>query len=90
MKKLKKNLKFLLAWALCILACFVIVFFCMFCGGWELFESGDPIKFEISISMILGSLFFVVLMIIYELEKQHEEKMKSLEKRIEKLENRGE
>lgn len=90
MKKLAGKLKYILAWALCILVCFVIIFLYVFCGGWELFESGNPIKIELGASIILGSLFFVVINTIYELEKQHEEKIKKLEKRIEELENKGE
>lgn len=90
MKKLAGKLKYFLAWALCILACFIIVFFCFFCGGWELFESGEPIKIELGISVILGTLFFVIIEIIYELEKQHEEKIKKLENRIKELEDKGE
>ena len=90
MKKLMGKLKYILAWALCILVCFVIVFVYVFFGGWELFESGNPIKIELGVAIILGSLFFVVINTIYELEKQHEEKLKKLEKRIEELENKGE
>lgn len=86
MKKLKDSLKFLLVWALCILVCFVIVFLWCFFVGWELFESGDPIKIELGISVILGSLFFVIINTIFELEKKREEQVKSLEKRIEELE----
>lgn len=88
MKKLVSKLKYLLAWALCIIACFVIVFFSVFCGGWELFESGDPIKIEIGASVILGTIFFATIGIIYELEKQHEEKLEKLKKRIEELEKK--
>lgn len=90
MKKLASKLKYILVWALCILAWFVIIFLYFFCGGWELLESGDPIKIELCISVILGTLFFVIIDIIYELEKQHEEKIKKLEKRIAELENKGE
>ena len=90
MKKLMGKLKYILVWALCILVCFVIVFVYGFFGGWELFESGNPIKIEFGVAMVLGSLFFVVINTIYELEKQHEEKLKKLEKRIEELENKGE
>lgn len=91
MKKLMGKLKYMLAWTLCIFACFIIVFFSFFCGGWELFESGDPIKIEFGISVILGTLFFVIIGIVYELEKQHEEKLEKLKKRIEELEkNKGE
>ncbi|MBO5944834.1 MAG: hypothetical protein J6Q50_06035 [Clostridia bacterium] len=87
---MKKLAKYILAWALCILVCFVIVFLYVFCGGWELFESGNPIKIEFGASVILGTIFFVVIDTIYELEKQHEEKLKTLEKRIEELENKEE
>ncbi len=90
MKKLMSKLKYILIWGLCILAWFVIIFLYVFCGGWELFESGNPIKIELGAAVIIGTLFFVIIDIIYELEKQHEEKIKKLEKRIKELENRGE
>ena len=90
MKKLVSKLKYILVWALCIVVCFIIIFLYISWFGWELFESGDPIKIELGVAVILGSLFFVIIDTIYELEKQHEEKIKNLEKRIEKLENKGE
>ncbi len=90
MKKLLGKLKYLIAWGLCILAWFVIIFLYVFCGGWELFESENPIKIELGVAVIVGTLFFIILDIIYELEKQHEEKIKKLEKRIEELEKKGE
>ena len=90
MKKIVSKLKYVLTWALCILVCFAIVFLYVFCGGWELFESGNPIKIELGAAVILGTIFFIVIDTIYELEKQNEEKIKKLEKRIEELENKGE
>lgn len=88
MKKLKDSLKYLLVWALCILVCFALVFVWCFFGGWSFFESGDPIKMEVAVSVILGSLFFIVITTIFELEKQHEEKFKKLENRIKELEEK--
>ena len=90
MKKLLSKLKYLLVWALCILVCFIIIFLYVSWFGWELIESGDPVKIELGGAVILGSLFFIIINTIYELEKQHEEKLKSLEKRIEELESNGE
>ena len=90
MKKLLGKLKYLIAWGLCILAWFVIIFLYVFCGGCELFKLENPIKIELGVAVIVGTLFFIILDIIYELEKQHEEKIKKLEKRIEELEKKGE
>ena len=90
MKKLAGKLKYILAWALCILAWFIIIFLYVFCGGWELYESGNPIKIELGAAVIFGTFFFVIIDIIYELEKQHEEKIKKLEHRIKELEKNGE
>ncbi len=88
MKKLKKDLKFLLGWALSVLMCFVIVFICGFFGGWKLLESGDPIKIQIGISFVIGTIVFVLFTVIYELTEMQDKKIAKLENRIKELEEK--
>ena len=78
-----KMLLRLIGWfILCFLAIFLIVFF----GAHKLFESGDPIQIEIGAAMILSVFMFG----FSEVNRVNEEKIRALEERIAKLENRNE
>ena len=76
--KLKSILKFLGTFALC----FIVIYLVVFSGGWKLFESGDPILIELGVALILSIFVFA----INEVLTKQNEKIKSLEDRIVKLE----
>ena len=82
---MKNKLKILLKWAVAFLVCFGVIYLLVFIGGWQLFESGDPILIELGAAFILS--FFVL--IFYEITVSLEKRIKSLEKRVDELENKG-
>lgn len=79
---MKKKVKTFLRWLAMFLLCFVVIYLCVFLGGWKLFESGDPILMEIGAALVL-SIFFSA---INEVLTMHEKKIKDLEEHIKKLE----
>lgn len=72
-----KNIKFFLKWALVFAICFIVIYLFVLCGGWKLFESGDPILIEIGVAFILSFFVFGII-----------EAGNSLGKRVEALEKR--
>ena len=74
----------LLRWAVIFIVCFVIVYLTVFFGGWRLFESGDPILIELGVSLVLSFFVFVFNEVVTSLEKR----VRSLEERLEKYENK--
>ena len=80
---MKKYLYFLLKWAACFVACFVITYVFVFFGGWKLFESGDAFLIEIGFAGILSIFVVILLEVIAKLEKR----IADLEERIKKLED---
>ena len=81
---MKDKIKLVLKWAVAFIICFIVIYLIVFFGGWKLFESGDPILIEIGVAFILSFFVFIFYEIVTWLKKQVE----SLEKRIEELENR--
>ncbi len=71
--KIKSLLKFLGVFLLC----FICIYLFVFCGGWKLFESGDPILIEIGASAIISVFVFAIC-----------EAGSSLSKRVDNLEKR--
>lgn len=82
--RLKNKLTYMLKLALCVLCSFVFIFLFIFVGGYQLFESGDPILQELGVSVLIG----VIIMFVIELFKSNSKRIENLEKRIEKLEKR--
>lgn len=82
--RLKNKLTYMLKLALCILCFFVFIYLFIFVGGYQLFESGDPILQELGVSVLIG----VIIMFVIELFKSNSKRIENLEKRIEKLEKR--
>ena len=80
---MKKKAKMLLRWLGVFLLCFLIIYLIVFFGGWELFESGDPILMEIGAALVLS----IFMCAINEVLTMHEKKIKDLEEHIRKLEN---
>ena len=81
---MKDKIKLVLKWAVAFIICFIVIYLIVFFGGCKLFESGDPILIEIGVAFILSFFVFIFYEIVTGLKKQVE----SLEKRIEELENR--
>lgn len=78
---MKSKLKDLISLILTIAVIFAIVYLYVFVGGWKLFESGDPIKMEIGVSVILG----VIVWILMKLNVQMNSRINELESKIERL-----
>lgn len=79
---MRKNLSFVLKWAGCVIASFLIIYLFMFFGGYKLFESGNQILIEIGVAVLLGSLLSFTI----TLSESNNKKIQELEKRIEVLE----
>ncbi len=79
---MKSKLKDLISLILTIAVIFAIVYLYVFVGGWKLFESGDPIKMEIGVSVILG----VIVWVLMKLNVQMNSRINELESKIERLE----
>lgn len=79
MKFIKEILKFML---ICVIT-FLLIYLLVFIGGWELFESGNPILIEIGISILVG----LILYTIYTINEDYKRKITELEKRLIKLES---
>lgn len=80
---MKKKAKMLLRWLGVFLLCFLAIYLIVFFGGWELFESGDPVLMEIGAALVLSIFVFA----INEVLTMHEKKIKDLEEHIKKLED---
>ena len=80
---MKNTLKILLKWAIAFVVCFGVIYLLVFIGGWQLFESGDPILIEVGASVILS--FFVLIFgeIVLSLEKR----IKVLEEKLAEFES---
>ena len=81
---MKNKLKTLLKFAIIYAVCFIVIYLVVFSGGWKLFESGDPILIELGVALIASIFIFPINETLNNLIK----KIKSLEKRIESLENK--
>ena len=82
---MKNKLKMLLRWAFWFLICFVVIYLFVFFGGWKLFKSRNPILIEVGIAIPLSIFVFAGNEAVTELEKR----VKSLEERLNKLENKN-
>ena len=81
---MKDKIKMLLKWAGIFILCFIVIYLIVFFGGWKFFESGDPILVEAGVALVLSFFVFVFNEIVTGLVK----KIKSLEERLNKLENK--
>ena len=79
---MKQKLKLYLRWFLSILFSFVCIYLFIFFGGWKLVESGDPIRIELAVAIIVGTILWVM----NEVAKAQDKKIKDLEQRITELE----
>ena len=82
--KVKGKCKILLRWAVIFLVCLIFIYLFVFFGGWQLFESGDPILIEIGVALVLSFFVFVFGEIVTGLEKR----VKSLEERLNEFEKK--
>ncbi|MBQ3489024.1 MAG: hypothetical protein IJA86_00355 [Clostridia bacterium] len=81
---MKDKIKFFLRWFLIFILCFAVIYCIVFFGGWKLFESGDPILFEIGAALIFSVFVFSFNETVTKLEKR----IQALEERINESENR--
>lgn len=81
---MKEKCKIFLKWAVVFLLCFLLIYLFVFFGGWQLFESGDPILIEIGVALVLSFFVFVFGEIATGLEKR----VKSLEERLNEFEKK--
>ena len=81
---MKEKFKVVLKWAVVFLLCFLLIYLFVFFGGWQLFESGDPILIEIGVALVLSFFVFVFGEIVTGLEKR----VKSLEERLNEFEKK--
>lgn len=86
MKKLKKELSWILRWIFFIAVTFAFVWLFVFFGGWKLLESENPILKELAFSFVLGTILHIIVNIIYE---SCVKRIDALEKRITELEQKG-
>ena len=77
MKKAKSLLRLLL----CILFTFVVIYLLVFSGGWKLLESGNIVLIEVAVSVVVGTVVFMIC----ENWRDHECKIKNLQEQIDKL-----
>ena len=82
---MKNKLKMLLRWAFWFLICFIVIYLFVFFGGWKLFESRNLILIEVGIAVPLSVFVFAGNEAATELEKR----VKALEERLNKLENKN-
>ena len=81
---MKDKIKLILRWAGVFLLCLIVIYLFVFLGGWELFESGDPILIEIGVAFVLSFFVFLINEVVTSLEKR----VKALEERINELEKK--
>ncbi len=81
---MKNKLKSFLRWTIIFVLCFVVIYLAVFFGGWKLFESGDPILVELGVALVLSFFVFIFNEVVTSLEKR----VKSLEERLNKYENK--
>ncbi len=81
---MKGTLKILIKWAVWFVVCFAVIYLIVLFGGWKLFESGDPIMLEIGLALILSVFVTIINEVVTGLEKR----IKCLEEKIEKLEQK--
>ena len=82
---MKNKLKSFFRWAMIFALCFTVIYLTVFFGGWKLFESGDPLLMEMGVALVLS--FFVFA--FNEVTTNLKNKIRDLEERIEKMENKG-
>ncbi len=81
----KRNRKMVLHLLVSIGISFLVIYLFIFFGGWQLFEAGDPILYEIGAALGIG----LIIWLIYEVTVYYDARMKELEKRILELENKS-
>ena len=82
---MKNTIKNILVLLLSIIFSFIFIYLFIFFGGSKLFESGDVILKELGVSIIIGTLVFLII----KINKTSYEKIEELEKRVEELENKN-
>lgn len=81
---MKKKFRMLFRFLMSILVTFAVIYLLVFSGGWKLLESGDIVLIEVAVSVVVGTIVFIIC----ENWRDHECKIKSLQEQIEKLEEK--
>lgn len=82
---MKNTIKNLLVLLLSIIISFIFIYIFIFFFGSKLFESGDVILQELGVSIVIGSLLFLII----KINEKNLDKIEELEKRVEELENKN-
>ena len=82
---MKNKMKLLLKWLGIFILCFIVIYLVVFFGGAKLFGSGDPILIEIGVALVLSIFVFAINEVVTNLDKR----VKYLEERLNKLENKS-
>lgn len=81
---MKIKFKKLFRLLICILVSFICIYLFVFSGGWKLIESGNIVLIGVAVSVVVGTIVFIIC----ENWRDHEYKIKNLQKQIEKLEEK--
>ncbi|MBR3691859.1 MAG: hypothetical protein IKL89_04065 [Clostridia bacterium] len=81
---MKNKLKLLFRWALTFLLCLAVIYAFVFFGGWQLFQSGDPLLMEVGAALVLSIFVFVANEAVTGLTQR----IKALEERMAELEKK--
>lgn len=81
---MKIKFKKLFRLLICILVSFICIYILVFSGGWKLIESGNIVLIEVAVSVVVGTIVFIIC----ENWRDYEYKIKNLQKQIEKLEEK--
>ncbi|MCI5734931.1 MAG: hypothetical protein MR281_02185 [Eubacterium sp.] len=82
---MKNTIKNLLVLLLSIIISFIFIYIFIFFFGSKLFESGDVILQVLGVSIVIGSLLFLII----KINEKNLDKIEELEKRVEELENKN-
>lgn len=78
---MKIKFKKLFCLLICILVSFICIYLLVFSGGWKLIESGNIVLIEVAVSVVVGTIVFIIC----ENWRDHECKIKNLQNQIDQL-----
>ena len=81
---MKEKIKLLLKWSITFVLCFAVIYLFVFIGGWQFFESDDPILMEMGAAFVLSFFVFV----FYEIVAMLAKRIKQLEDRLDEIESK--
>lgn len=78
---MKKKIQILFRFLMSVSVTFAVIYLLVFSGGWKLIESGDVILIELAVSVVVGTVIFLVS----EVWRDHEAKIENLQIQIDEL-----